>query len=132
MKISPERQEKVFKYLWKEMVVCKRKEGTFLICTCGWEPRGDVPPVISEGYLDDHIQRHNPDLTSPQGMSMILKRLVEMGYDIDLDYTNGTFRFWLFHDDIHTDEGDMGIEAYGDTPELAVFEAVFKLAEGEL
>lgn len=72
-------QEKIFKFLWPDK--CWHKWGSVIqrhpsfVHTCLM-----CSHVIAKGnsFLDAH--EDNPDLTTPDGMVMILDRLVEVGY----------------------------------------------------
>ena len=119
--ITPERQEKVFKYLWKEKCWHIRDiemDGVAFCLLC---------EVKSPGCF-------NTNLTTPDGMSMILKRLVEMGYWWRLTGEAAVLCQIYLQDNAFMLTGEDMIskaEGIADSPELAVFYAAEKEEENE-
>ena len=81
--------EEIAKYLklkWHEVVqiepcLCGDKcPSETVICTCSC---GET--FTNTGSDQDHITDNNPDFSTPDGMVMILDRLVEMGYEWSID-----------------------------------------------
>ena len=122
--ITPERQEKVFKWAFP-----KKCWHRFHV--------DQIRPTIFINFAECKFcqsQHSNPSLTSNDGMGLILERLDELNLDwtmnnIDGAKEYGDYRFQIFN--FNRDNHYLGISEYADTPPLAVFLAVEKLMEGE-
>ena len=144
-------QERIFKYLWKEkcwhkLIAKEYAKGYYnLKCSCGARyNNGSIDKKLKDYLFSQPINDNdsgiehldpfpNPDLTNPQGMSMILKRLVEMGYG----YTVSSSQQHMGKTNVQINNYFMPseVEAFmihtrADSPELAVFNATLELVKG--
>ncbi len=112
-------QERIFKFLWPDKCwhECRIKENPGKCVKCGFE---------QSEFLSSPVSSRNPDLTTPDGMVMILGRLVEMGYQYSIvgDSMDIFVNLKNFKTSKHS-------HAYADTPPLAVLAAVESLIEKE-
>lgn len=150
-------QEKIFKFLcpdkcWHEWAVNKQiywckpcqhnggqleYDGAFILaklcpCGCKYGLGGTGNNCLHCGAL--YLKRaFNPDLSTPDGMVMILDRLVEMGYSYQIEGHTGKILNGSVIVELHDkeDKYPFGIGGQADTAPLAVLNAVQALMEKE-
>lgn len=121
-------QARIFKFLWRDK--------------CWHEFKHPLEDMLKLPVGKWHCKRcgeyvsltPNPDFTTPDGMVMILERLVEMGYEWMLDYIDGGYDCSLFKGprlDIEDEANNCVCLRTADTPPLAVIAAVESLIEKE-
>ena len=106
-------QEKIFKFLWPDKC---------------WHTKPTVPPYSYMFRCSKCEQltnaASNPDLTTPDGMVLMLDRLVEMGVAFTLKNRNDQYRFAISYKNIILHE-------LADTAPFAVLSTVESLIEKE-